>query len=236
MQGEPATDAEETAVEDTNVTDSGLTGALNATLDNATVIVGVPFNLTLDFVGDANASTLAWTVELRNATDVVAAFNGTGLPAIVELNATQAGNHTIEAAAMQGNDTVVAPVLDVVVIDLPMELGDPCEGVGPQDTFTKRSLAYGGVLGTGFYTSNPFEVGPCQTKMTITLTPDTVGDFMIRFFGPDVSSTTVDEGGPGDAEVLVYEPGGYITPGTWNANRYGALVVADYWTLTVEFG
>ncbi len=207
---------------------TGLLGEVVVTLDNTTVMAGTPFNVTIDYAGDdLDLANATWTVEFTpvgNATDNATAepvgnvttYNGTGLPAVLEANLTEAGNVTMAVVISNGNDTIAGELVEMVVEIDPASL-DPCLGAPIQEPFTMEALYVGAAVnGIGFYQANPFTLEPCQTYIHVKITAsEAYVDPMLRLKDNTGATVDAEDNEFLYTDTLTYEPGGYLEPGTW---------------------
>lgn len=205
--------------------------AYNGT-DNATAD-GTEGNATTN--GTAANGTTAGTTNstAANGTAGTSLANGTGLPAA--LNTTlPAGNHTLRLVAtapgyLPAEATLALEVLEAVP-------SDPCFGAPIQEPVPFSGLFLAAANGAGFYSGNPFDLLPCQTKIFVELTTSEAAlDPMLRL--KDQGGATVDQEDNEFLyhETLTYEPGGYLEPGQWQIDVRGYAAGPGNYKGTITF-
>ncbi len=227
-----------------NVTVDAFNGTLTALVENTTIASGAPFNVTLDLAANIDVGNVSWMVTFVNQTDDAVpahdvvnitvdsvSFEGVGFPAVLEVNLTYIGNVTMTATAYPGNATIGSePVLLELISAAP---ADPCAGAPVQEPIEKSGTLAPGALGMGFYTSNAFELLPCQSKITIDV-HTTTADVIIRLVFPDGSYVDYDSAFVG-GETWTYDHGGYMEPGSYSADLYAYATVVDFYDMTLTF-
>jgi hypothetical protein len=184
---------------------------------------------------DGNATAAAGNMTPVETTHNVTSFEGVGLPFVLDINLTEAGNYTVSGIAEFADAYAEMMPVELAIASGAAEIIGPCVGAAVQETISKSSTALPGVLGMGFFSVQTFVVAECQTGFTITLTPGTIGDFMIEFTAANGDTASVDSGSSGDPETFTYAPGGNLEAGTYAADVYSFLNAVDTWTMSIEF-
>lgn len=225
---------EGTDAHDESPADGNVTPAVEALSlgfgDNATV--GLLWNLTIDWSADGGEN-VTYTYEVRNETGPGPWMtgNGTGLPATLQINFTEAGNHTVAVTAdgqtINGTIQVLAGAVEAVV--------DPCADFAPQEAFT----ASGMVLAPTDVALHEFELAPCHTSLLAQVDVLVGGDLDYALYDPtgrevDSAAAFTAEGVASESDLEASDADG-LMPGVWTVEIVNFASVATSYDLTVTF-
>jgi hypothetical protein len=196
--------------------------------ENATVWV----NFTSDLPDEA-AANATWSYEISavNATDVLLASNGTGLPVAL--------NVSLPAGNLSMAFTAKAPGHALQILNVTLDIAglavDPCAGAVAQETVE----ASGSTLAPGDVAAHEFEVSPCQTKIYVAIDIVAGGDFDYYLYdaaGTQVASAaSFGAQGVADEGDLSYSKADGLPAGMWRVDIENfASGPADH-SLTISF-
>ncbi len=211
--------------------------SVNDTVENLVPVVGFSatemegvapllVNFTIDIQDDG-----AFTWEIL--VDGGSMANGTTSPAWFE-HTFEAGQWNVTLNVTDGTHLVTDSIA------LMVDEGDPCAGVATQEPIKKSGNANGGAAHAGFYSTQEWDLMPCQTKMTVTHTYDTTGgDRDMRLFSPDgkevmrsTDTAVIGEDGP----LVVEDPALLAMTGTWKVQIYVEFGGPTAYDVDITFG
>lgn len=201
---------------------------------NATVADG---NAT---VADGNATAADGNATVSDAnitaetTRNVTIYEGIGLPFVLDVNLTEAGNYTVYGVAEFAGAYAEMMSIGLAIVSGVEEIIDPCLGVHVQDAISMSGQVLPGAAGSGFYTPNPFDVAPCQKGMVIDVAVTGAADITIRLVTPDGTQPDHDVNLVG-GETMTFAPAGGLTAGAHDAQVRPYATVAGTYEMTITF-